>query len=466
MRPSARAALEEALHRATGLVARLSLEPGTRVATALANDRDSFALQWALALAGVVEVPLPPATPGPEARVLLEDAAPALLLVDATTGRGVTGAAADAAVRCEPVVLADEAARTPASGAPRTRAMAYTSGTTGRRKGVFAGVHDEGWGHAWLDDESAAFAHRHGPRHLVVSPLHHSGPFRHALVTAHRGGSVSVLPAFDVPAWLEALRTLRPTSMFCVPTQLRRLLDHPAFTPDHLGSLELLLHAGAPCPAPLRERLHAAAPVDAVWEFYGSTEGQFTVCPPAVARVAPGSVGTARPGRTLSVRDERGRPVPDGDVGTVWVTAPTHARWHYWGDPTRTDDAWVDDRFTVGDLGRLDGAGHLTLAGRAGDLVITGGVNVYPAEVEEVLASCPSVAEVAVFGVPDDDWGQRLVAAIVPEADTTIDVPALLAHARAHSSPQRVPKQVHVVGELPRTTTGKVDRSALPELVS
>ncbi len=455
--------LEAELHRATGVVTQLA-GPGDRVATCQPNMLRAFATSWAMMLAGVVEVPVPAASSTAEARLLLDDARPLALLLEADAPDVQAAAAAlDLPVHTEVTA----APREPAATAPRTRAMSYTSGTTGRRKGVYAGVHDEDWGREWLDDEHAAFEQRHGPRHLVVSPLYHSGPFRHALVCADRGGSVEVLPRFDLELWLRALREFRPTSMFCVPTQLHRLLRADGFRVDDLASLRLLLHAGAPCPQQLQHQLHETAPDGAVWEFYGSTEGQFTVCPPAVWEAAPGTVGTARPDRQVTVRDRDGRAVAPGETGTVWATAPRHARWEYWGLEDATAAAWDGDAFTVSDLGHTDAERRLFLDGRDGDLIITGGVNVYPAEVEEVLRRADGVADAAVFGLPDPEWGQRVVAAVTADPSRPAPQPQdVLALARAELSPPRVPRQLVVVGELPRTPTGKVRRSELPGLVA
>jgi long-chain acyl-CoA synthetase len=299
--------------------------------------------------------------------------------------------------------------------------------------------------------------------HLVVSPLYHSGPFRFALVTALTGGRIAVLPRFDAAAWRDALRTVRPTSVFCVPTHLHRLLALPDLEPDDLASLSLLAHAGAPCPVPLKERVLAVAPDDAVWEFYGSTEGQFTVAPPDVWRSAPGTVGVARPDRRLEVRAADGGVLEPGAVGTVWAHVPDHARFTYWRDPERTAAAWDGDAFTVGDLGRLDEAGRLVLEGRPGDLVISGGVNVYPAEVERALLGLEGVAEAVAFGVPDEEWGERLVAAVVPWPGHGLDGDELRARLRAEVSRAKLPTRVLVVEELPRTPTGKVRRPGLGE---
>jgi acyl-CoA synthetase (AMP-forming)/AMP-acid ligase II len=217
------------------------------------------------------------------------------------------------------------------------------------------------------------------------------------------------------------------------------------------SSFRRLVHAGAPCPAPLKRAVIDALPRGSVWEFYGSTEAQFTVCSTDDWLAHPGSVGRARPGRRLET-DERGQ---------LWCAVPCWARFEYWRAAEKTAAAWRGDLVTVGDLGRVDDDGIVWLDGRREDLIISGGVNVYPAEVEAVLDAHPDVVESAVFGVPDDDWGQRVVAAYVGSAD-----PAELGSwARERLAAAKRPKGLHPLGELPRTSTGKVRRLDLPELL-
>ena len=214
--------------------------------------------------------------------------------------------------------------------------------------------------------------------------------------------------------------------------------------------------ACSPTPAPTARRRSSGVAVEAfpagsVWEFYGSTEGQFTACSSADWEAHPGTVGRARPHRRLVVDDD----------GVIWCGVPRYARFEYWRDPVRTAAAWRDDAFTVGDLGRVDADGFLYLAGRRDDLIITGGVNVYPAEVEHVLVEAPGVREAAVFGVADERWGQRVCAAVVGDV-----APAdVVAHARAHLAPYKCPKDVFLVGELPHTSTGKLQRLALAAML-
>jgi len=261
---------------------------------------------------------------------------------------------------------------------------------------------------------------------------------------------------FDPATVTEAITRERPTTMFCVPTQLQRLFAHwdEVGVPD-LSSFRLVAHAGAACPPAVKERLVELFPAGSTWEFYGSTEGQFTACRSEEWRQRPGTVGRARPGRTLLLDDD----------GTIWCTVPAHARFTYWNAPEKTAAAWRDTEhgpaFTVGDLGRVDEAGYLFLDGRREDLVISGGVNVYPVEVENALREHPGVTDVAVFGVADERWGQRVCAAVVGD----VDPDELRALAGERLSPPKRPKEYVALDDLPRTATGKVRRLALPDLL-
>jgi long-chain acyl-CoA synthetase len=329
---------------------------------------------------------------------------------------------------------------------PRARPMHYTSGTTGRPKGVWSGLLDERQAAALAGEEADLWAFAPDDRHLVCSPLHHSAPIRFAAGTLLAGGEVLVLDRFTPAAFADAVARFAPTTTFMVPAHLQRLREAGV---AGLGSFRLVAHAGAPCPDPLKRWAIDTFPAEVVWEFYGSTEGQFTACRTPEWLERPGTVGRARPGRALSV---------DGD-GLIWCAVPDHARFTYWQDPAATARAWRGDAFTVGDLGRLDDDGYLFLDGRRDDLIISGGVNVYPLEVEQALHHLQGVVDLAVFGLPDERWGQRVCAAIVGTASPEV----VRTQARELLAAYKCPKQVFVVDALPRTSTGKVLRLALAD---
>ena len=385
-----------------------------------------------LLVRGVVPIPLDPRLTTHERTRILADLDPTLVVTDE-----------------------DDLAALPSGWAPGdlplARPMHVTSGTTGSPKGVWSGVLPPEHADALVAEERELWGFGPGDVNLVVSPLYHSAPLRFATGTLLAGGRVVGLDLqgrFDPPAITETIARERPTTMFCVPTHLQRLFAHwdAAGAPD-LSAFRLVAHAGAPCPDSLKRRLVRAFPPGSTWEFYGSTECQFTACRSEEWLARPGTVGRARPGRALRVDDD----------GLIWCRVPEHARFEYFGAPERTAAAWRGDWLTVGDLGRLDHDGYLFLDGRREDLVISGGVNVYPAEVENALSEHPGVTDVAVFGVPDEQWGQRVVAAVVGTA--TAD--ELDAWARDRLAPPKRPKEYRRLDELPRTLTGKVVRRDL-----
>jgi long-chain acyl-CoA synthetase len=411
------------------------LRAGDRVALLVPASLDYLDLVLGLLAAGVVPIPLDPRLTTRERERILGGLSPSLV-----------------------VTSPDQVARLRAAypdvrGLPLARPMHCTSGTTGTPKGVWSGLLPPADAEALLAEERSLWGFVDTDVNLVLSPLHHSAPLRFAAGTALAGGRVVVPGPFEPAVVTAAIATERPTSMFCVPTHLQRLFAHwdDVGTPD-LSCFRLVAHAGAPCPPAVKRRLIETFPAGTTWEFYGSTEGQFTACRSEEWWERPGTVGRARPGRTLSV---------DSD-GVVWCTVPAFARFSYFGDEEKTAAAWRatpdGPAFTVGDLGRLDEDGYLFLDGRREDLVISGGVNVYPLEVEQALLEHPGVDDVAVYGVPDDDWGQRVCAAYVGRATAG----ELATYARERLAPPKRPKTWHAVSDLPRTLTGKVLRDLLP----
>ncbi len=425
------------------------LEPESRVALLVPGSVEYLEVVIALLQRGVFPVPMDPRLTASERAELLDYVDPALV-VDT------------------PQELTELHAHVPRlpHRLPLGRPIHLTSGTTGRPKGVYSGLLSPEEAEALVAEERDLWGFRPDDVNLVLSPIHHSAPLRFAAGTLLAGGRVVGLdrpgPGLDPAHVTRVIATERPTSMFCVPAHLQRLFAHwdtlsaSGGHPPDLTSFRLVAHAGAPCPEWVKRRLIEEFPAGSTWEFYGSTEGQFTACRSEEWLARPGTLGRARPGRSMSV-DAGGR---------LWCVVPPHARFTYLRDPEKTAQAWratpEGRAFTVGDLGRIDEDGYVYLDGRREDLIISGGVNVYPAEVERVLGELEGVADVAVFAMPDERWGQRVCAAVVG----AVTEEQLRAAARERLSPAKRPKEYHRLDALPRTATGKVRRLDLPDSFS
>jgi long-chain acyl-CoA synthetase len=294
----------------------------------------------------------------------------------------------------------------------------------------------------------------------VCSPLAHSAPHRFSLRTLEAGGTVFVQKRFDAEETLAAIALFGITSTFMVPTHLERImaLGRTTLMRYDVSSMRLLAHAGAPIREETKREVIDLFPWNSVWEFYGSTEGQATRISSAEWLDRPGSVGRAPRGTQISIRDEEGTRVRRGEIGEVWVVAPGGERFEYWGDPEKTRSAWRGGAFTVGDHGYLDDDGYLFLTGRKHDMIITGGVNVYPQEVEQVLCGHPAVAEALVFGVAHEEWGEEVHASVVPVSGMPLDPDLLRRWARERLAGFKCPRVIEVVDSLPHTPTGKLKR--------
>lgn len=430
-----------------------------RIAVYSANRLESLEVSIGALRAGIVPVPINSLLTLPEVDFVLADSGAKVLFTDRTVepspsvDRVITFG--DAYER-----YIHDASPADISDVVLGRPMHYTSGTTGSPKGVWVEPHPEAravalsqafrqlWG---IDDTEV---------HLVCSPLAHSAPHRFAMRTLEAGGRVVLQGKFSAAETLAATELFGITSTFMVPTHLERIfgLGRRALARHDLSTIRLLAHAGAPIrPGTKREALEVF-PEGSVWEFYGSTEGQATRISTEEWLSRPGSVGRALPGGEVMIADNEGNELPLGEVGWVWVRDPSGERWEYWGDAPKTRNAWSADSFCVGDLGSLDKDGYLFLAGRGDDTIITGGVNVYPLEVENVLADHPSVAEALVYGVAHEEWGQEVRALVVPRFNQPLDGELLRDWARERLAGFKCPRVIEIVDELPRTPTGKVQR--------
>ena len=442
-----------------GYLREIGIVAGDRIAVLATNRIESLEVTIGALRGGIVPVPINPQLTPPEISYLLEDSGSRVFFTDRTVETtallDATISFGDAYERCiheaEPDDIADVA---------RGRPMHYTSGTTGRPKGVWVETPDEERAKA----TSASFISLWGLRpddvHLVCSPLAHSAPHRFALRTLEAGGRVVLQGKFNAPGTLAAIELFGVTSTFMVPTHLERILGlgRQGVTRHDLSTMRVLAHAGAPMRQKTKETALEVFPPGSVWEFYGSTEGQATRISSEEWLGRRGSVGRALPGGEVIVADDAGDELPAGEVGWVWVRDPSAERWRYWGDEQKTLSAWRGDAFCVGDLGSLDADGYLYLAGRGDETIITGGVNVYPLEVENALAEHPSVSEALVYGVADDEWGQEVRALVVPAPNQPLDADVLRSWARGRLAGFKCPRVIEIVDDLPRTATGKPQR--------
>jgi acyl-CoA synthetase (AMP-forming)/AMP-acid ligase II len=379
---------EDRQRRVAGALAAAGCGVGDRVAFCMPSSRDLLCAILGAARSGVIPVLLNASLMPAEREAQIADADPRLTVTDTPA-----------------LAALFEGTPRDLSPYPLTRSMHYTSGTTGRPKGVTTGTWDEETARAVFEDEADVWGFAPDDVHLVCSPMHHTVTIRFAAGTLLRGGSLVILSRYDAQSALSVLRDVRPTTTFMVPTHLQRLLALEELGEgERFDSLRFLAHAGAPCPPALKRAVMERVRPDALYEFYGSTEAQFTVCPPEDWLERPGTVGRARKGRRLTIEPLDDEVAGPGSVGAIWCAVPEFARFWYWRDDAATQQAWRGDRLTVGDLGHLDEDGFLFLSGRRHDLIISGGVNVYPAEVEAVLAEMPGVEEVGVFGLVDAEW--------------------------------------------------------------
>jgi acyl-CoA synthetase (AMP-forming)/AMP-acid ligase II len=338
--------------------------------------------------------------------------------------------------------------------------MIYTGGTTGRPKGALRTASDPQVTLAYM----RALDMIHDPHvHLVAGPLYHSAPGSFALFSAVIGGTVVVMRRFDPEHALHLIQTHRVTSTFMAPALVKRIVDLPESVRARydVSSMRSLVVAAAPCPMRVKEEaLGYFGPC--FYEFYGSTElGINTVLRPEDVLRKPGSCGRAAPGIEIALLDDDGNPVPVGEPGELYVRRFGGMYEEYYKNPEATRQTRRGDWYSVGDVARVDDEGFFTLCDRKRDMIISAGVNIYPAEIEDALHRHPAIDDVAVFGVPDDDWGERVHAAVRLRAGQTLTADELTAFARRHLADYKVPREVSFPAEFPRDSAGKLVKRLL-----
>lgn len=462
---------------ANGLIS-LGARRGDTVAVAMHNTAELFAIALATHQIGLYYVPVNYHLAAAEMKYIVEDAAPKMLFGDercaaacATSGQvnAMTSARLVAIGKVPGFRSLEDFAAQYSDERPTSRSaggrMYYTSGTTGRPKGVLRPLPTGD-----PDEELASYARQmlvsksvptigSDQIHLAAGPMYHGGPLGFAFAALMLGQTVVLMDKWDAKATVELIDRHKITWTHLVPTMFVRLLALPEGEKQRFSgrSLECVLHAGAPCPRDVkRAMIDWWGPM--IYEYYAASEGGGTSATPEEWLKRPGTVGRPKPGNELAILDEEGEALPAGDVGHIYFR--TKQAFEYRGDPAKTAAAHRGDWFTVGDVGYVDDDGYLYIVDRVAETIISGGVNIYPAEIEAVLIGHPGVKDVAVIGVPDTEWGEQ-VRAVVERTNLPVTASELIDWCRDRLSAFKCPRAVDFVDELPRDSNGKLYRRRL-----
>ena len=458
----------------------LGLRPGDTVAGMLPNSAEALALFFAAAQTGLYVVPVNWHLTAAEVAYILADSGARTFVAHERFGEVAAEAAAGAGIDpAASFAVGKVPGFTPVSalGAggegrpdPRTAGapMVYTSGTSGRPKGVRRPLTGEdpdkvpaasGWFFGLF-----SLAPGDGNVHLCCSPLYHTAVLNFATISIQLGHPVVLMDRFEPEEMLRLIQRHRVTHTHMVPTQFRRLLALPQATRDRYdtSSMRAAIHSAAPCPQDVkRAMIDWWGPV--VTEYYAASEGGGTGITAQEWLARPGSVGKPWLGSEVRVLDAEGNDLPAGEPGLVYMRMGT-ATFDYHKDAEKTRASRARGMFTVGDIGYLDGDGYLYLCDRKSDMIISGGVNIYPAEIEAELSAHPAVDDVAVFGIPHDEWGEEIKAVVQaapgaqPGPGLTADLLAFLAGRLAKF---KLPRSIDYVPELPRDPNGKLYKRRL-----
>ena len=351
-----------------------------------------------------------------------------------------------------------------AASAPRG-AMFYTSGTTGKPKGIRRAASTPEQAARGLEVLRHCLGFEIGMRALVNAPMYHSAPNSYSIGSSLDNAHLFIQSRFDAEDTLRMIAQHRITHAYLVPTMFVRMLRLPANVRQRydLSSMRFVASTGSPCPPDVKRAMIAWwGPV--IYESYGASElGYMTRLDSHEALRKPGSAGKPLPGVTLAILDEQGAPVPQGKAGLIYVHQPAYADFSYIGNDAARQKMERGGLKTLGDIGYLDEDGFLFIVDRSADLVISGGVNIYPAEIEAALQMMPGVVDCAVFGIPDPEFGEALACAVQTTRGTTLDSDDIQAFLKTRLATYKVPKTITFHTDMPREDTGKIFKRKLRE---
>jgi long-chain acyl-CoA synthetase len=461
--------LEQSTNQFGHGVESLGATPGSHVAICVSNRVEFVVALIGAWRAGCAFTPLKTGWTASEVDAVIEDARTAVVVTDRDGAREAARQRGVAMLDLDEQDFAKWLGEQSDAPLPADRCgykMPYTSGTTGRPKGVVmrgSGTSTFATGWAGIAYWAEALELPGEGVHLFCSRLFNGAPQTFGFGALARGATLRILRQWDAAAALAELRRPDVTSTIMVPTMFRQILALPPEQRDGPApSIRTVLHGGEPCPVPVKLAI-AEVLGDVLVEYYGFTEGGLTIVRRDEWRSHPGAVGRPLPGMNVSVLDDAGREVPANTEGTVYFTPSKGRMFRYQGDDGKTEGAHVGDSFTVGDIGRIDEDGFLYLSGRVADVVVSAGVNVYPAEIDQALSDVPGIVDLAAVGAPDEDRGEVIAVFVVlaAGADEQAVLSAIEAASAERLAPYKRPRAVHVIDEIPRDQTGKLLRRVL-----